>query len=207
MSPRQDARLRTASVIGPSRPRGCPARRGVEPSRFSARETVSVRARSGIGGHHDPPYRNLRANWRDGGLAGRRSFVSEELSESISLDETASRRARELLEPLRDTMGVRSFDEIRQVVAELVGQCIRDSAPDLAVVVRLHRLSDDLVEVEVGRPVVGRIDTPPVDSDDAARIGFQVVNRLVDEWGVREDADQVTVWFRIHAPIRRPRDR
>lgn len=133
--------------------------------------------------------------------------MSEELSESISLDETASRRARELLEPLRDTMGVRSFDQIRQVVAELVGQCIRDSAPDLAVVVRLHRLSDDLVEVEVGRPVVGRIDTPPVDSDDAARIGFQVVNRLVDEWGVREDADQVTVWFRIHAPIRRPRDR
>lgn len=42
------------------------------------------------------------------------------------------------------------------------------------------------------------IDTPPVDSDDAATIAFQVVDRLVDEWGVREDTDQVTVWFRIH---------
>jgi len=132
--------------------------------------------------------------------------MNEELSESLSLDETAPRRARELLEPLRGSIGIRAFEEIRQVVAELVGQCVRDARPDLPVVVRLHRLSDDLVEVEVSRPVISSIDTGPVDSDDAARIGFQVVDRLVDEWGVREDTADVTVWFRIHAPPLTPRD-
>jgi hypothetical protein len=130
----------------------------------------------------------------------------EELSESLHMDETAPRRARELLEPVRDAIDIRSFDAIRQVVAELVGQCVRDARPESGRVgVCLRRPADDVVEVEVSRPLVGLLDTPSGAPDSVARMAFQVVDRLVDDWGVRDDAETVTVWFRIHVAALTPR--
>jgi hypothetical protein len=56
----------------------------------------------------------------------------------------------------------------------------------------------EVVELAVTRPThhPDAAQLPP-DPGDAARIAYRLVDRLVEEWGVRETPDHVTVWLRL----------
>lgn len=121
-----------------------------------------------------------------------------EISQSLALDATAPSSARELVEPLRDLIDAHSFDAVRQVVDELVAQCVQDATRDEQVLLEVQRPVPEMVELAVTRPAhhPDAAQLPP-DPGDAARIAYRLVDRLVEEWGVRETPDHVTVWLRL----------
>ena len=126
----------------------------------------------------------------------RLDTMRSDLCQQFTLDETVSRRARDLVEPLRDALAPVDFDGIRQVIAELVAQCANDAPAGMTVEVRL-RVIDDVAELEVHRPPLSGVPDLDDHTRAAARIAFKVVDGLVDGWGVREDSDGVTVWVRL----------
>jgi anti-anti-sigma regulatory factor len=128
-----------------------------------------------------------------------------ELCEELSLDESASWRARELLRPLHELLTPHCFDALRQVVAELVGQCAKEASTGqcaeeastgMGVRLTVHMLGE-VVEVEVRRPRQVQVAQTDASGHDTARIAFQVVDTLAQKWGVREDEQAVAVWVRI----------
>jgi hypothetical protein len=136
------------------------------------------------------------------GSAGWRSrapsIMPGEISQSLALDTTAPSRARGLVEPLRGLIDAHSFDAVRQVVDELVAQCVQDANREEQVLLEVQRPTPELIELAVTRPThhPDRTGLPP-DPGDAARIAYRLVDRLVEQWGVRETPGHVTVWLRL----------
>ena len=122
-----------------------------------------------------------------------------QFSHSIKLDETAPSQARALLQPLQSSVDERCFQAIRQVVTELVAQCVHDGGADDRIEVSVKAVGAGLVEVVVSRP--SRRSEPERPAEDGW-IAFRVVEQLVEGWGVREDDERVTVWLRLATPNR-----
>ena len=123
--------------------------------------------------------------------------MNGELTHWINLDKTAPSRARALVQPLRSSVDDGCFEAIRQVVTELVAQCVQDAGVDDQVEVSIRAAEVGLVEVAVSRPSRRTEPAEQSAADDAARIAFRLVDQLVDEWGVREDDKWVTVWLHL----------
>jgi hypothetical protein len=126
--------------------------------------------------------------------------MPREIVSSLNLDFSAPRQARELLEPFRADVDERVFHAIRQVVTELVSQCVRDAATGDLIEVSAHTDGLGVVEVAVSRPSRRSYPETRDGRDQAARIAFDLVEYLVDTWGVREDDQRVAVWVRLRPP-------
>jgi hypothetical protein len=121
----------------------------------------------------------------------------DEFSQSLTLDEEAPGQARALLEPLRSSVDDRCLQAIRLVVTELVAQCVLDASADERVEVSVHSAGPGMVEVAVSRPSTRTVPERQDGEGEAASIAFRLVDGLVEEWGVREDDERVTVWLRL----------
>jgi hypothetical protein len=121
----------------------------------------------------------------------------DEFTQSLKLDEEAPGQARVLIEPLRGSVDDRCFEAIRQVVTELVAQCVHDASPDERVEVSVHAIQSETVELAVSRPSTRTAPERQDGAGAAPSIAFQLVDRLVEAWGVREDDQRVTVWLRL----------
>lgn len=126
--------------------------------------------------------------------------MRREIVRCLNLDSSAPRQARESLEPLRAGVDERCFHAIRQVVTELVSQCVHDASAGDLIEVSVQTDGLGVVEVAVSRPSHRSYPETRDGRDDAARIAFQVVEHLVDTWGVREDDQRVAVWVRLRPP-------
>jgi hypothetical protein len=110
------------------------------------------------------------------------------------LDAAAPRAARSLVDQLRAGMDGERFEALRQIVGELVAQCVQDGPPADWVDVRL-RPGDARLELEISRPQSAVPAGASVEGHRAADIGFRVVDGLVERWGVRDDGETTVVWL------------
>lgn len=122
-----------------------------------------------------------------------------ELVRVLPLDEEAPRTARALVDSLRGGLDEAHVEALRQIVGELVAQCVQDGPAGDRVTIRLRPV-DGRLELEVSRPRHAVPAGWTADPDpQAGDIGFRLVNELVERWGVSEDGETTVVWvsFRV----------
>jgi anti-sigma regulatory factor (Ser/Thr protein kinase) len=121
-----------------------------------------------------------------------------EVQDQLPLDVSAPRLGRQLLEPFRDRLPGRAFDDLRLVTSELVTNGYRHGAGRGWITVQVTWV-DDYVRVAVGslrgrsRPAIAQ----PGYRGGGGGLGLRIVDILSRDWGVTEHDGQIWVWAHL----------
>lgn len=117
----------------------------------------------------------------------------------------AVRAARQAFADVLSSSGVDNgdLDDAMLVLSELVTNAIRHAAPLPTGEIRVHwSIQDDCLHMEItDGGAVTRPHAGVVSASSLGGRGLDIVRRVSDRWGVKEDHDCVTVW----ADVRRGR--
>ncbi len=126
-----------------------------------------------------------------------------QVSGQFPIDRSAPRRARELLEELRDVLDDDAVASAALVVSELVANCVLHGGQEGRISVCLRRDSDS-VSVRVSSPTGlakphlvrfgGRLS-------GTGGIGLRIVDRLASHWGVEDEESETIVWAELPAAV------
>ena len=108
----------------------------------------------------------------------------------------AAASGRHALEPLKDELDGRLFEDVRLLISEVVTNSVRhaDSPPDDVVELEIF-VAHDCVRVEVADGGSGFEAIPHLPTrDQASGWGLHLVARMSDRWGVRRNS-RTRVWF------------
>jgi len=126
-----------------------------------------------------------------------------EVSGQFSIDRSAPRRARGLLDGFRDALDEDAVSSAALVVSELVANCVRHGGQEGLISVCVRRDGDSL-SVRVSSPT-GQAKPHLVRYGDRLSgkggIGLRIVDRLASRWEVHDDESQTTVWAEIPVPV------
>jgi anti-sigma regulatory factor (Ser/Thr protein kinase) len=126
-----------------------------------------------------------------------------EVSGEFSIDRSAPRRARGLLDGFRDVLDDDAVSAAALVVSELVANCVRHGGQEGHISVCVRRDGDSFA-VRVSSPTgQAKPHLVPVGDRLSGKggIGLRIVDRLASRWGVHDDESQTTVWAELPAPI------
>jgi anti-sigma regulatory factor (Ser/Thr protein kinase) len=115
---------------------------------------------------------------------------------SLDAGADAPARARQGIAQLAPHLPTRSYEELRTVVTELVGNAVRHG-PGRTIHVRAG-LDGRGVFGEVEDQGEGDVAVRSADPDETGGFGLRIVGRLCDDWGVYEGSTHV--WFRLATP-------
>jgi serine/threonine-protein kinase RsbW len=126
-----------------------------------------------------------------------------QVSGQFSIDRSAPRRARELLDEFRDVLDDDAVASAALVVSELVSNCVRHGGQEGHISVRLRRDGESF-SVRVSSPT-GVAKPHLVRFSDRLSgkggIGLRIVDRLANHWGVQDEEAQTIVWAELPAPV------
>lgn len=121
----------------------------------------------------------------------------------FSIDRSAPRRARELLDEFRDVLDDDAVASAALVVSELVANCVRHGGQEGRISVCLRRDGESF-SVRVSSPT-GVAKPHLVRFGDRLSgkggIGLRIVDRLANHWGVQDEESQTIVWAELPAPV------
>jgi anti-sigma regulatory factor (Ser/Thr protein kinase) len=106
----------------------------------------------------------------------------------VKADAQAPRISRSHLNDIKEELGGR-FDDVALVVSELVTNSVRHGSGDVTVSIR-RQPEKIRVEVHDDGPGFG------ADSPRGEGLGLNIIERLVDDWGIRVD-DGCSVWAEL----------
>ena len=110
--------------------------------------------------------------------------------------------ARASLAPLERVVDSGTFETLRLLVSELVGNSVRHAAPHASEDIELSvRASRQRIRVEVANSGPGF--TPlrrAADADQASGWGLHILEALSDRWGTEED-ERMRVWFELMGAV------
>ena len=124
-----------------------------------------------------------------------------ETSGQFSIDGSAPRRARALLDEFRGVLDRDAMASAVLVVSELVTNCVRHGGQEGHIRVGVRR-DDDSLWVRVSSPT-GMAKPHLVGGDHPTGeggIGLGIVDRLASDWGVQDEESQTIVWVKLWAP-------
>ena len=125
-----------------------------------------------------------------------------QVSGQFPIDRSAPRRARELLEELRDVLDDDAVASAALVVSELVANCVLHGGQEGRISVCLRRDSHSslfaFVADGVGEASSGPLRRP---SERTGGIGLRIVDRLASHWGVEDEESETIVWAELPAAV------
>jgi two-component sensor histidine kinase len=106
--------------------------------------------------------------------------------------------ARHALQPLQSAVDPDTFETLRLLVTELIGNSVRHATPRASEEIELSvRASRERIRVEVANSAPGFTPLPrPEDADEASGWGLHILEALSDRWGTAED-ERMRVWFEL----------
>jgi len=126
-----------------------------------------------------------------------------QVSGQFSIDRSAPKRARGLLDEFRDVLDDDAVASAALVVSELVANCVRHGGQEGYISVRLRRDGESF-SVRVSSPT-GVAKPHLVRFGDRLSgkggIGLRIVDRLANHWGVQDEESQTIVWAELPAPV------
>jgi|SRR6188472_2134031 len=124
--------------------------------------------------------------------------MTEAVTVDLPLEPASARRARERLEPFRESLDVMSFADLRLLVNELVVEALI-THPDRGnerIAVRAELRKDRVrVEVTEGGDAFRLSSRRPEPGEPGW--GLRLVQRLSSRWGMRRDRDKAMVWLEM----------
>jgi anti-sigma regulatory factor (Ser/Thr protein kinase) len=123
-----------------------------------------------------------------------------DIRRQLSHEPASVPEARASLAPLERVLDSRTFENLRLLVTELVGNSVRHAAPQAGEDIELSvRASDERIRVEVANSGPGFTPLPRAAAADVASgWGLHILETLSDGWGTEED-EKMRVWFELVA--------
>jgi anti-sigma regulatory factor (Ser/Thr protein kinase) len=118
------------------------------------------------------------------------------LKQQLDVDASAPRRARAMVDQLREELGQETVESVQLVLSELTTNCVLHGSADSAISVAVEWTGSDRVHLEVdcargrSQPHIVRAGY----RGGSGGLGLRLVDKVCADWGVRNQDGRTIVW-------------